>query len=120
MLAEDGHLADFTFGPQRARVGGSPVFAVTEEVGRNIGDATMQRVPDGLAERVAVLRGVDFGGEQGVVEAGRDDQAGERAQPGEPVLVAVFVQCWVTKTSRGAPAERSTGVLGGADVHGAI
>jgi hypothetical protein len=117
MFAEDGCLADFALRPQRAGVRRAPLLAIPDESGREVGDAAVQSIPGRLAKRVVVLRGVDLGGEQRVVEPGRHHQTREGAQPGQSILVAKLVQARMTETGRRPPAERAPGVLGRTDVH---
>ena len=74
VLAEDRRLAHLAFGPQRAGVWRAPLFSITEQSRRDVGDPAMESIPDRLAKWIAVLRRVDLGSEQSVVKAGCDHQ----------------------------------------------
>src|SRR5207244_1985426 len=105
VLTEDGRLAYFTLGPQCAGLGRAPLFAVPDEFGRNVGYAAMQPVPYRFAKWILVLSSVHLGGEQRVIEACRDYQTRERAQPGQSILVAILMQTRMSETSRRPPGK---------------
>lgn len=93
------------------------MLAVADQSRRNVGDAPVERIPDCLAEGIGVLARVHFRGEERMVEASGYQQARERAQPGQPVLVVVLVQGRMPKARGRPPTERAPGVFRGTDIH---
>ena len=106
VLAEHRRLLDDALAPERALVA-VPDLAVAGEPRRDGRDPAVDRAVDRLAVDVVVVGRVLAVHEQDVVEAAGDDQAGERAQPGQPTLALVLVQPGMAEASRRVPADGS-------------